>query len=66
MGSKATNVIILYGIVDGVGGLQIQNEMYILHEEKIDSLFIITEDLTKAKNRFEENICNIQMYLIAN
>ena len=35
-----------------------------LKEEKINSLFIITEDLTKAKNRFEENICNIQKELV--
>jgi trimeric autotransporter adhesin len=34
------------------------------HEEKINSLFIITEDLIKAKNIFDKNISNIEKELI--
>ena len=49
-------------------------EMYILftevsvkfepHEEKINSLFIITEDLIKANNKFDNNISNIEKELL--
>lgn len=40
------------------------SERIIPHEEKINSLFIITEDLIKIKSKFDENISNIEKELI--